>query len=100
MSEDALTRQPYYGKLQVKKEKPLPEIGPHKTIREINIEAAKRVIEKKKLAWQAARIRLDRMVADAAVEHTILPNNYWLEEQRARALYGAAILYLEALTEL
>jgi len=105
MSDDALTagtghRQPYYGEVTKKVEKPLPEIGPHKSLQEINLAAAIRVAEKKKLIWQAARIRLDRATADAVATHTALPNNYWLEEFRARGHYGAALMLVELLSEM
>jgi hypothetical protein len=92
--------QPYYGETQKKVQKPLPDLGPYKTIREIGIEAARAVAEKKKAAWEAARMRLDRATADCAAEHSSLPNNYWLDEYRARGHYGAALAILDLLLEL
>lgn len=73
--------------------------GLHVSMREINIEAAKQVAEKRRAAWEKERARLDAMVADAVATKTNLPNNHWVDEHRAKALYGSALLFLEAISE-
>lgn len=72
--------------------------GPYVSQREINIQAAKNVAERHRVAWEKAKADKDAMIADAVATKTNLPNNFWLEEHRARALYGSTLAYLEAIS--
>ena len=67
---------------------------------EIRLEEAKAALEAYRLAWEKARQRKTAMLAEHAVSKAPMPNNYWVEEQRARAMYEAAQVLIEVLTPL
>lgn len=95
---------PTYGeKLPAKSKvsRPAAETAPYqplKTFRECQLEAAINVAERLRLVWEKAKAAKEAMIADAVATKSSLPNNFWLEEHRARAHYGAALQLVEALS--
>jgi len=63
----------------------------------LDLDAVRRRVEQYRVDWEQKRDARDRMVAEAARDKTSPPDHYWQEEHRARALYGSALAFLEAL---
>lgn len=66
---------------------------------EILINSAKNQMQRYSHAWNVEHEKLLAMIADAKLTHTSLPNNYWVNEHRAKAKYQLAFQLLQSLLE-
>lgn len=62
------------------------------------MEAVQRAVERYRIAWEKARDRRDRILADAVREKATLPDHYWQAEHKARMQYHSAMILAEAFT--
>jgi|SRR6185295_6779943 len=73
--------------------------APGVPLREAAIGAVRARVDRYREAWEKARAARDRTLADAIKDKVVLPDHYWQAEHRARALYGSALMLLEALDD-
>lgn len=64
----------------------------------MNLKAALNVAARRKEIWADAKMRKDKMIADAIRDKSRLPDDYWKEEFQERHRYDAAKVIVEVLS--
>jgi hypothetical protein len=65
----------------------------------VTVEAATAVCERYRVQWVEAQAEKAAALAEAVASKRSPGDGYWKREHRARALYGAALAFLEAMTD-